>query len=122
MRAKRCNADVSQEATSQSPRKEPSHGTSAPGEQQKLNCKKKASRSALPARRKIPTVNYSAFFSAFGFFGGRSFFAAALAGAASPVFAEAASLPFCGAAPFGFGALSGGSIGSRTRGGRLAQA
>jgi len=76
-----------------------------------LDCRKKADRSALPARRKIPSVYYSDFLSTFGFFGGRSFFAAALAEAASPVFAEEASLPFCGAASFVFGAVAGGSTG-----------
>src|SRR5437763_9607120 len=63
------------------------------------------------ARRKTRSVDYSGFLSAFGFFGGRSFFAAALAEAAAPVFAEEASLLFCGAASFVFGAVAGGSTG-----------
>src|SRR5256885_11743324 len=66
------------------------------------------------ARRKTRSVDYSGFLSAFGFFGGRSFFAAALAEAAAPVFAEEASLLFCGAVSFVFGAVAGGS----TSGGR----
>src|SRR5256885_12723659 len=59
------------------------------------------------ARRKTRSVDYSGFLSAFGFFGGRSFFAAALAEAAAPVFAEEASLPFGGAVSFVFGAVAG---------------
>src|SRR5216117_272760 len=77
-------------------------------------CTRRAGSSVKSARRKTPAGYYSGFLSAFGFFGGRSFFAAALAEAAAPVFAEEASLPFGGAASFVFGAVAGASTGCGT--------